>query len=402
MVTVSVFKSSLSTAAGLLTTCNIASDNVEVAGVVALDTQSFGYIFDGTTWDRIRSANVISGTTGDGLVGSGLMVFDSTNWQRAGTSGGISGTPGAGLLGVGPMLFDGTNYVPWRAGLGDNNSNTGFGWIGLQIFDGTNYDRLYSANGAANTTGTGLLGSGLMCFDGTNWQRVITATVANASLGVGLLGAGLLLHDANNYQRWNTINAETDGISGGHAGQVAIWLYNGTTFDRLRSASSLAGTIGTGLLGVNVLAFDGTNYNRCVSNAAGNIDDTTQPFQLAVAEPGEWTVDSSVAAAGTPSAVKAAGAAGVRHVCRNLSISLANVAVTPSALITFVLRDGASGAGTVKRTWQFVVPPSNTVHIDIAGLNIFGGTATAMTIESAAALPADVSGVASIAGYSTI
>lgn len=59
------------------------------------------YGFNGTNWDRLRTANGASNTTGTGLLGSGQMVWDGTNWQkqRSDTSGvptvnagGVAGT----------------------------------------------------------------------------------------------------------------------------------------------------------------------------------------------------------------------------------------------------------------------------------------------------------------------
>jgi hypothetical protein len=44
------------------------------------------YLYNGSTLDLRRSANAAAGTTGTGLMGSGLMAFDGTNWQRLQTA----------------------------------------------------------------------------------------------------------------------------------------------------------------------------------------------------------------------------------------------------------------------------------------------------------------------------
>ncbi len=53
----------------------------------------------------------------------------------------------------------------------------------------------------------------------------------------------------------------------------AIWsyglVYNGTTFDRHRAANAASNTTGTGLAGVGLLGFDGTNYQRVKVTTAG-------------------------------------------------------------------------------------------------------------------------------------
>jgi hypothetical protein len=46
--------------------------------------------------------------------------------------------------------------------------------------------------------------------------------------------------------------------------------YNGTTWDRQRSANAAANTTGTGLLGAGLLAFDGTNYQLLKAETAAN------------------------------------------------------------------------------------------------------------------------------------
>ena len=38
--------------------------------------------YNGTAWDRIRTANAAAATTGTGLLGVGSLIFDGTNWQR--------------------------------------------------------------------------------------------------------------------------------------------------------------------------------------------------------------------------------------------------------------------------------------------------------------------------------
>ena len=53
-------------------------------------------LYNGTGWDRQRSANGASNTTGTGLLGAGLLGFDGTNYQKLTTTG-----TGSGALAVG-------------------------------------------------------------------------------------------------------------------------------------------------------------------------------------------------------------------------------------------------------------------------------------------------------------
>lgn len=57
-----------------------------VNSVQALATAAYGVNYNGSSWDRSRSATAASNTTGTGLLGSGVLGFDGTNWQRVSTS----------------------------------------------------------------------------------------------------------------------------------------------------------------------------------------------------------------------------------------------------------------------------------------------------------------------------
>lgn len=116
-----------------------------------------------------------------------------------------------------------------------------------------------------------------------------------------------------------------------------------------------------------------------------------------------WSVTASATGAAAASASKAAGASGVRHVAKRVIITMATGATVQTPL-AFNLRDGATGAGTVLATWQLAVP-ANTVGpavavIDADGLNLVGTSATAMTLEAAAAAVANSAHNCTLIGYS--
>ena len=79
-----------------------------------------------------------------------------------------------------------------------------------------------------------------------------------------------------------------------------------------------------------------------------------------------------------------AAAAGVYHVCDCISYSAVAGTAPTATIVDVVLRDGATGAGTIK--WAYVVdllattgevaPPQT-----VCGLNIIGSVNTAMTFE---------------------
>lgn len=111
----------------------------------------------------------------------------------------------------------------------------------------------------------------------------------------------------------------------------------------------------------------------------------------------EWAVNAQ-ATAGTPSASKAAGAAGVRHVCTGLSIVVAagGTAQTPQI---FNLRDGATGAGTILATFALSAAINGIGGVTLTGLNLVGTAATAMTLEAAGAGAAAVVASVNMFGY---
>lgn len=116
--------------------------------------------------------------------------------------------------------------------------------------------------------------------------------------------------------------------------------------------------------------------------------------------PGNWFVNAQ-ATAGTPSASKAAGAAGIRHVCNSVSIAVA-AGATPQLPIIINLRDGATGAGTILQTWALAALAGSASVVNISGLNIVGSAATAMTLEFAGATSATVVGSVNLSGYDCV
>jgi hypothetical protein len=151
-------------------------------------------------------------------------------------------------------------------------------------------------------------------------------------------------------------------------------------------------------------AFNGTTFDRTRTGSAANLSAVTQ-IPLLTTPAGEWAVDSAPAAGTVASASKTAGAAGVRHVCRSINFGINTAAIPPVATtLTVVLRDGATGAGTVLRTWSIRVPASADVNVftkEISGLNIVGTAATAMTVEFSGGL-ANTTQYAGISGFSVI
>ncbi len=124
---------------------------------------------------------------------------------------------------------------------------------------------------------------------------------------------------------------------------------------------------------------------------------------LLVSTPGNWTVVHAPAANTQASASKAAGGAGVRHVCESICATFAAGATAPAAVqVTVNLRDGASGAGTVLWSAVMALPATagaTATPIIISDLNIVGSPNTAMTLEFSAAGGLNTFEAVSMAGY---
>jgi hypothetical protein len=216
---------------------------------------------------------------------------------------------------------------------------------------------------------------------------------------VNVPGVGLLVFDrgAGNFNQADAGNADAksaDNILG-----VTPYALDGAAADmnRIRAAES-GDAQTTGIL--TSWGYNGATFDRPRTNSAANLADTTQPFELGTAGPGEWALNHCPNANIQATITKAAGGAGVRHVLRSfLAIIMSNTAVANTAILQ--IRDGASGAGTILYCGRLTVGAISS-ELFLAGLNLFGSENTAMTIEFNAAGGANVMESVSMSGYSTV
>lgn len=100
-----------------------------------------------------------------------------------------------------------------------------------------------------------------------------------------------------------------------------------------------------------------------------------------VIEPIEITVVGQPAV-GAQATAGFAAVAGVKYICRSISLSLAAQAGVAAGFVKCMLRDGATGVGAV--IWLGVMGvdvAGRADHIVLSGLNIDGTTGNAMTLE---------------------
>jgi hypothetical protein len=265
-----------------------------------------------------------------------------------------------------------------------------------------------------------------MKFKDMKWVKWALGTIGALVAGSAIMLGGVIigypaisqlvgLAVAQSATQWNNVidaakgDAQSSGISG-----VSSYLFNGATFDRQRGTGGSANvnlvgaitpadgyanpTTASQVWSLNGL-FNNSTWDRLRGISASNNTATTSTGALQVTPLSTWSVTNS-ANAGTPSASKASGGGTVRHVATCISISV-GAAGTAQPVVQVNLRDGASGAGTIIRSWQLAAPINSNASADLCGLNMSGSAATAMTIEFAAATAAATQASVNLSGYST-
>lgn len=110
----------------------------------------------------------------------------------------------------------------------------------------------------------------------------------------------------------------------------------------------------------------------------------------------EWA-DEHQPAAATQATISRAADAGGRHVAKSVTVSVCGAAAE-SGIITFVLRDGATGAGTILWSCKLRAPINDSKSIAVP-MNAIGTKNTAMTLESTGAGAAGSELTVAITGY---
>lgn len=227
----------------------------------------------------------------------------------------------------------------------------------------------------------------------------------SAALQVQVIAAGAVSGGFAGATAYATNSDAVDVLNSETALAAASFLYGfndvAGQFQRVRVQGDSADALATGIghlatIGHGVL-FNGASWDRARSLDATNLSAFSGIGGQIAAGPGEWSVEHRPAVSTQATITRAAGAAGVRHVCRSITASL--VAVAAQTIVDVLLRDGASGAGTVLWSARLQVPAGDSKQITLTGLNIVGSAAAAMTLEfGAAPVATNFEGVA-MTGY---
>lgn len=232
----------------------------------------------------------------------------------------------------------------------------------------------------------GILATSVYMFNGTAFDRVRGDTTNGLDVDVTRMPGGAQT-PADGFANPSTFQG-TWSLNGA---------FNGTTWDRIRTAAGDSNS--TGVLAINNGLFTGTNFARERSISATNNTATTSIGTAYSTPLSTWReIDTDVGAT-QATASKAAGGGTVRHVATGVTICRGDTAAAAPALVH--LRDGASGAGTILRSWVIGVAAGLTQCENVTGLNMTGSANTAMTLEFAAAGAATSTSTVTLTGYST-
>lgn len=185
--------------------------------------------------------------------------------------------------------------------------------------------------------------------------------------------------------------AQTAQVSSSGGGGTATMMF--VDFPVLPFISSAAG------VGGSVVTIAGQPITTLPANVASAAALGTQPVSNVelVTGPGEWTLTNAPVAATIATATRAASA-GVRHILKSIQASVQAVAAQAAPLLV-VVRDGATGVGTILWQDRLMAPIGFNDDISVSGINIVGTAGNAMTVEFTTAPAATNFATISATGY---
>lgn len=122
---------------------------------------------------------------------------------------------------------------------------------------------------------------------------------------------------------------------------------------------------------------------------------------LALPNTGFYVV-SNPAAGSQATASQAAAGTNIKNVATNICFSAGSTTAPALTALTVNLRDGATGAGTVKATFEIIIPATTGQNVVpfCTPVNVIGSSNTAMTLEFSASLANLIESV-TLHGYTT-
>lgn len=197
-----------------------------------------------------------------------------------------------------------------------------------------------------------------------------TSAQVDSSAGGSSLASSTLIYNGSTYDRQRSATAQADSVTGTGIMASALWGYNGATFERVRVDLG-DGSGATGLLVNNTLLYNGSTYDRVRSGGVQGM----QGVSIQASPSGAYSYSNITSA--TTTTVKS-GAGTFRALTVNTYVASA----------TITIYDNTAGSGTKIAT---ITLPSTitgdspaTLRYDIAfatGLTIVTSGATDLTVS---------------------
>lgn len=241
-----------------ISTVNGAAD-AQSASNVGLVVGDYPFVFNGTTWDRVRSGP----TTGSVLMSPPTAIGAAVPANAFY----VAATDGSGNL-RGLHVAD-----------GDSVSASATLIISPGVYNNSNMDRLRSATAAAGTTGTGVPASGTMVWDGTDFQLVKDTTARGDGDTTGYLGVGQRFYNGSSYDR-----AQSGGVTGMQGVSLQASPSGAYSFTNITTATTTLVKSGAGTLHaiiVNTPVLSGViEMDNAITHTAPKIGTITYPATL--------------------------------------------------------------------------------------------------------------------------
>lgn len=252
-----------------------------------------GYVYNGTTWDRVRNVTAVDGTGSTGLLAAGLVGYDAAAAinRRAQVdangsqliAGGFKELTGSASANNTDLFSADVSQYRWAsihitgtfaATVSFQFSNDNVNWINANSF----YDA--TSNNPARAFLTSTTGKLFVGYLNARYFRVRCTSYGSGTVtAVAELSPFPGNHASVNIETVTTPVQVASGLDAGDANpvsrnyQVAVapHVFNGSTFDRVRGANAAANATGTGLVGAGNLGYDGTNWQRLKTSTAGEL-----------------------------------------------------------------------------------------------------------------------------------
>jgi hypothetical protein len=351
----------------------------------------FNRVFNGTTWDRLAG-----NTTGVALSNASTADADGVSNTQATVTNAAAAILYARIFG---RVFNGTTWdrMPGNtSGVAPTNAST------------ADSDAVNNTEATQTAVGGGILYPRVFnrVFNGTTWDRARGNTSGASPSNASSADADAIS---------NTQLTPTDSAGGVLYPRIFNRIFNGTTWDRQRGNTSGTAPTNASSAGADAisntnlaptdsasaiiysrnlpLGFNGTAFDRLRTAALANLTPaTTLTARNSIGAPlggerGSRFTVVSTPAAGTVASASIAAEASVRHVLDHICFSAQATGAVGATALGVIVRDGATGAGTALLQFTVAVPvAAGTGQQEVAvfcspAMDLVGTTATAMTAE---------------------